>query len=120
MKKLLIALLMLVWYATSTLAAPFVYFNWTVPDNAQVSDYKIILLGLPDSPIEATFAQAVNPDDANDTTYFKANYDLKDLPDGSYTLTGKIKSIWAESAESEPFPFVKAVPGGISSVHLDF
>jgi len=119
MKKLFIILFILL-FTIPVYAAPFVYFNWTIPDNAKLTDYKIILLGLPDSPIETTFSQAVNPNDASDTTYYKANYDLKDLPDGSYNLTGKIKNLWAESAESEPFPFVKAVPSGISSVHLDF
>jgi len=118
MKTLLIILTFIVGliFTLPVYAAPYVYFNWTPPENAQISDYKLVLLGLPGSPIEASFVA-----DGDDPTYFKAEYDLQGLPDGSYTLTGKIKSLWGdESPESLPYPFVKAVPGDISSVHLDF
>jgi len=117
MKKLLMMVLLIMLFASPVVfAAPFVYFHWTAPVDAQISDYKIILLGLPGSPTEATFVSASQ----DDPTYFKAEYDLKDLPDGKYSLTAKIKDLRGKSTESPPYNFTKAAPGGISSVLLDY
>ncbi len=122
MKTLLIimAILVSLIFTLPVQAAPFVYFNW---DNQgdETNPVKIVLLGLPDSPIEAEITKLPNPDDPADDMFYRAEYDLKDLPDGSYSLTGKVRNIWGdESEESPPYPFVKAVPGGVSDVHLDF
>ncbi|RKX24062.1 MAG: hypothetical protein DRP47_11945 [Candidatus Zixiibacteriota bacterium] len=121
MKILLVILALFVGliFTLPVQAAPFVYFNW---DNQgdETNPVKIVLLGLPDSPIEAEITKVANPDDPADDMFYRAEYDLKDLPDGSYILIGKMKNIWGESEESEPYPFVKAVPGDVSDVHLDF
>ncbi len=119
MKKLFLAVLISLVFALSAYAAPFVYFNWDA--QGETNPVKIILLGLPDSPIEAEITKVANPDDPADDMFYRAEYDLKDLPDGSYTISGKMKNIWGdESEESSPYPFGKAVPGSISNIHLDF
>jgi len=89
---------------------------------------------LPDSPIEADFNKATNPDNPNDDQYYKADYDLVGLADGDYTLTGKIIEpdsivytdnegkthiIQGESNESDPFLFDKGVPGSVSNMELN-
>ncbi len=122
MKKILSLLfvILLLSFGRSAIAAPFVYFNWdNQGDNGPV---RIVLYGLPESPVIAEVTKVPNPDDPADVQYYRAEYDLKDLPDGSYTLTGKMKNIWGTESltESPPYPFVKGVPGGISNVHLDF
>ena len=120
MKTLLVIMAILVGliFTLPVQAAPFVYFNW---DNQGVTEsVKIVLLGLPDSPIEAEITKVTNPKDPADDMFYRAEYDFKDLPDGSYTLIGKMKNIWDESEESEPYFFVKAVPNGTSNIHLDF
>lgn len=95
--------------------AVHIYFNWT--GNA-TTDTKLILLGLPDSPIETTFVKVPNPQNPSDETYYQAVYDCMSLPDGSYTLTGKMKNKWGESEASEPYPFVKEVPVSVSNMEL--
>ena len=78
----------------------------------------LILLGLPDSPIEVPAVRTENPDDPTDRDYFYADYDMGQIPDGSYVLTAKAKNMWGESEESEPYPFVKKVPAGPSGITL--
>ena len=121
MKAFFIILAMLVGlvFTLPVYSAPYIYFNWDA--QGETNKVQIILYGLPGSPIEAEVTKLANPNDPNDDTYYRAEYDLKDLPDGSYVLTGKVKDIWGqESSESSPYPFVKRAPGGVSSVHLDF
>ena len=78
----------------------------------------LILLGLPDSPIEVPAVRTENPDDPMDRNYFYADYDMGQIPDGSYVLTAKAKNMWGVSEESEPYPFVKKVPAGPSGIKL--
>ncbi len=120
MKILLVILALFVGlvFTVPVYSAPYIYFNWDA--QGETNPVKIVLLGLPDSPIEAEIIKVPNPENPADDMFYRAEYDLKDLPDGSYSLTGKIKNIWGESEESEPYPFVKAVPGDVSDVHLDF
>ena len=115
MKKLIIALLLL--FATTCFAVPVhIFFN---QDNGVSDSLRIVLLGLPDSPIECTFHKVTNPDDPSDENYYEADFDVSNIPDGSYTLTGKMKDMWGESEESAPFPFVKKVPAALSNMELD-
>jgi len=119
-KVLLLVIIIILSLTTSAYAAPFVYFNWdNQEDNGPT---RIILYGLPESPITAEITKVPNPNDPTDIQYYRAEYDLKDLPDGSYILTGKMKNIWGQESleESLPYPFVKVVPEDISNVHLDF
>ncbi len=121
MKILLVILALFVGlvFTVPVYSAPYIYFNWDA--QGETNEIKIILLGLPDSPIEAEVTKIPNPNDPNDDTYYKAEYDLENLPDGEYVLTGKIRNLWGqESPESPPAPFVKRAPGGVLGVHLDF
>ena len=114
---LVIALVIgLVFTMPVSAAGPHIYFNWqgTKDDNT-----KIVLLGLPDSPVGCEFVKVVNPGDANDEHYYQVTYDISAIPDGSYTMTAKMKNLWDESEASAPFPFVKGPPAGISNMELD-
>lgn len=120
MKKILlfIFILLCVLSVSSVYAAKTVhiYFNWvgTVTD-----DIRIILLGLPDSPVETTFVKVINPKDSTDNQYYQAAYDCMSLPDGDYVLSGKITNKWGNESEvSESFPFFKGVPAGLSGMEL--
>ena len=121
MKILLVILALFVGlvFTVPVYSAPYIYFNWD--NQGETNPVKIVLLGLPDSPIEAEITKVPNPENPADDMFYRAEYDLKDLPDGSYTLIGKMKNIWGDESEESPsYPFVKAVPGGVSGVHLDF
>ena len=100
-------------------SAPYIYLNWD--SQGETNKVKIVLMGLPDSPVEAGIIKVPNPDNPADDQYYRAEYDLAELPDGNYTVTGKMKNIWGqESDESPPFSFSKKVPTGLSDIHLDF
>ena len=109
-----LALLIVLIFSTLAGAADFV----KVYCNSDPGTTTLILLGLPDSPIEVPAVRTENPDDPADQNYFYADYDMGQVPDGSYVLTAKAKNMWGESEESEPYPFVKKVPAGPSGITL--
>jgi hypothetical protein len=116
MKVLLaIAIVGLFFVLPAHAAAVHIYFNW---QGEQQDTTRIVLLGLPDSPIECEFTKVQNPDNPDDQEYYQAAYDVGTIPDGSYVLTGKMKDMWGESEESAPFPFVKKLPDGVSDMEL--
>jgi len=109
-----LVLLTVLIFSTLASAADFV----KVYCNSDPSTTKLILIGLPDSPIEVPAIKTANPDDPADQNYFYADYDMGQIPDGSYVLTAKAKNMWGESEESAPYPFVKKVPAGPSGIKL--
>jgi len=110
MKKLIIAILLL--FATNAFAGSVnVYFEWQ--HDKTIEAKKFVILGLPDSPIETDVVKIKDVKDINANevlTQYKAVYDFSQLPDNSYTIKGKVKTIWGDSPESEPYPFVKKLP----------
>jgi len=133
MKILLVILALLVGLIFTlpvSAAGVHIYFN---QENAVTDNMRIVLFGLPDSPIECTFVKVVNPADPADENYYKIDYDVMTIPDGAYTLTGKmvclenvvegadgVTHIYSgESEESAPFPFGKQAPGIPSNMGLD-
>ena len=130
MKKLFCVLCLFLLLPFGAFAADgvHIYFNWI---GTQKEDTRIILYGLPDSPIEAEFSKAVNPDDATDENYYVVDYVVDNLPNGNYTLTAKMKGSYVqvvdgvtevvrgESLEaSEPFPFVMKDIGSVTNIKL--
>ena len=117
MKILLVILALFVGlvFTVPVYSAPYIYFNW---QDTKTAETRIILLGLPDSPVECKFDQVANPDDSADQHYYKADYDIGQIPDGQYTITGKMREGIYESGESSPFPFVKKVPGMPMTIRL--
>jgi hypothetical protein len=93
MKILLVILALFVGliFTLPVYLAPYIYFNW---EGTKGETTKIVLYGLPDSPIETDFTKVPNPADPADEQYYKADYDCAMLLDGSYTLTGKMKNMW--------------------------
>ncbi len=114
MKKLLIALLMLL-FATPVFAEPFLYLNLS---GNITDDISVIIEGLPDSPIEAEVIKVNNPNDPNDDLFYKVNYDFGTLLDGDYTITAKAKTMWGESGSSAPLPFTKSMCGSPQNLGL--
>lgn len=117
MKALFVAFLVGLFFVLPVQAAAVhIYFNW---QGEKQDSTRIVLLGLPDSPVECDFVKVPNPDNPDDHEYYRAEYDVGAIPDGSYVLTGKMKDMWGESEESAPFPFVKKAPAAISNMVLD-
>jgi hypothetical protein len=112
MKKLIIALILLI--AVPCFAEPYLYMD--IGGNT-TDNMKVIILGLPNSPIEVPVTKVTNPNNPDDENYYKAEYDFGVLPDGHYEITAKAKNIWGESEASAPYPFDKSVCG--SPLQLD-
>ena len=131
MKKIFYLLLFMVLFTANICFAGnevHIYFNWI---GDQKEDTRIILYGLPDSPVEVGFTKVTNPDDASDNNYYEADYIVNNLPNGNYTLTAKMKGsyvkvvngvtevIRGESVEeSAPFPFVMKDIGSVINIKL--
>ena len=45
-------------------------------------------------------------------------YDLASLPVGAFTVKGRFKNVWGESADSAPFSDLKALPSGFSTIRI--
>lgn len=96
---------------------PHIFFNW---QGTKTADMKIEIKGLETNPIQCDFTKLANPDDPADQAYYRVEYEgALDLPDGTYSITGKmIRPVvqiidgvthitTVQSEESAPFPFVR-------------